>query len=704
MLQRTTIALLLILVFAISSCGAKRSPSLSKAKPGAGSEAFTRKPSEVEAAFILSSSNKKITLRETSISGSHIYIKYSFGDHTLYSHTNWTKEIKDSTKFPTTGSHASVIITPLQNHSNKPFKKLPTDTKEISMLTSRDWQDFKLKVREKTTPKDGVNGVVIDFLHEIEIFTYYDKEGKYVATTVENKPDHINIQKSYRFDELVEVAHPILAEFLKNKGIKNGKALFNTGSTGVYSHPFAYVDLNSQTLVFLELHPGSNQNNLVTLRFPRSRLLFHFAKSQLTDVATRPVTTAFRIFSLLIGTIVDSFNFTPIGDNSSDIPPLSPSAPMDLNKWEQKLDKITGRKSSMGTIDYLVDGDEFYPSFIDSINKAKKAINIRTYIFDDDDYAVKIADILKEKSKTVHTRVLMDGLGSIFATMEEPLYKKSGRGKPLSMTMYLQSDSNVEVRQTTNPLFTGDHVKTMTIDNKTAYLGGMNIGREYRYEWHDLMVKLEGPIVDRIDHDFNKTWAHSGFFGDLGLLMYKLKPNKHLAEDKGVPMRLLYTNPGNYEIFLAKIEAIKSAKSYIYLENAYFSDDTLLYELIKARKRGVDVRVILTTKGDNNIMNINNAVVANIMISNGIRVYIYPGMSHVKAAIFDGWVCLGSANLDKLSLRINKEVNIATSDKGAAKGLMDKIFDPDFKKSIELKEPIPENWYDFLLEALADIL
>ena len=43
-----------------------------------------------------------------------------------------------------------------------------------------------------------------------------------------------------------------------------------------------------------------------------------------------------------------------------------------------------------------------------------------------------------------------------------------------------------------------------------------------------------------------------------------------------------------------------------------------------------------------------------IMIKNGIRVYHYPRISHIKAAIYDGWACLGSANFDALSLRIKK--------------------------------------------------
>jgi phosphatidylserine/phosphatidylglycerophosphate/cardiolipin synthase-like enzyme len=42
----------------------------------------------------------------------------------------------------------------------------------------------------------------------------------------------------------------------------------------------------------------------------------------------------------------------------------------------------------------------------------------------------------------------------------------------------------------TNPWTTGDHTKTTIIDEKIAFVGGMNIGREYRYDWHDLMMEV----------------------------------------------------------------------------------------------------------------------------------------------------------------------------------------------------------------------
>jgi len=90
------------------------------------------------------------------------------------------------------------------------------------------------------------------------------------------------------------------------------------------------------------------------------------------------------------------------------------------------------------------------------------------------------------------------------------------------------------------------------------------------------------------------------------------------------------------------------------------------------------------------------------MLENGIRVYIYPGMSHVKAAIFDGWVCVGSANLDKLSLQINKELNIATSDREIARNLMQKVFLPDLAASEEIFVPYSIDLRARLAEMVVD--
>ena len=51
---------------------------------------------------------------------------------------------------------------------------------------------------------------------------------------------------------------------------------------------------------------------------------------------------------------------------------------------------------------------------------------------------------------------------------------------------------------------------------------------------------------------------------------------------------------------------------------------------------------------------------ANRLLRAGVRVYLYPGMTHVKATTVDGlWAYLGTGNFDALSLRHNRELGLA---------------------------------------------
>ena len=197
---------------------------------------------------------------------------------------------------------------------------------------------------------------------------------------------------------------------------------------------------------------------------------------------------------------------------------------------------------------------------------------------------------------------------------------------------------------------------------------------------------------------------HAGLLGDFGYVLSGLMPLPTDAEDMGYPVRVLFTRMDDPEIFRVQREAIRHAKRYIFIENAYFTDDVMLYELVKARRRGVDVRIIIPLVTDRGPITRNNVLAANIMLEHGIRVYIYPGMSHVKAAVFDGWACLGSANWDTWSLAINRELNLATSHPGAVDDLIERVFETDFAQSPELTEPFPERWSDFLLEFMGDYI
>ena len=374
---------------------------------------------------------------------------------------------------------------------------------------------------------------------------------------------------------------------------------------------------------------------------------------------------------------------------SDEIPEVSYAQPMDLDAFEKVLDKVTGTRSDTGQIKFLVDGDEYFCRLAAAVQNAEESIDIRTYIFDNDDYAVEFADTLKERSDDVRVRVMIDGVGNMMAMQADPESMPTGYEGPLSMRMYMERESDVKVRNITNPWLTiGDHTKTTIIDKKIAFVGGMNIGREYRYDWHDLMMEVSGPVVDKLQYESDKAWARAGLFGDLANFFAFMKGKKQNADKDGYPVRILQTRNFDSDIHKAQIAAIQIAQSYILMENAYFSDDRTVYELARARLRGVDVRVIIPSKGNHGALNASNKVTINNLLKHGIRVYEYPGMSHVKAAIYDGWVSVGSANFDKLSLKVNKELNLATSDTDTVQALLDQVFIPDMMASRELNTPL----------------
>lgn len=434
-----------------------------------------------------------------------------------------------------------------------------------------------------------------------------------------------------------------------------------------------------------------------------------YARSVYEDPINRPVSNAASLASLSLKSAGGLVRRIAIGTTQmpaldGPIPAVSNGQPMDLEEFEKTLDRLTGTRQDTGRISFLIDGDEFFGRLIETIENAQSSIDIRTYIFDNDDFAVAMADLLKKRAESVRVRMLLDGLGNALARRVDPDSLPADHEPPLMMSHYIEHDSAVKVRNLTNPWFTGDHTKTTIIDQKIAFIGGMNIGREYRYDWHDLMMEVTGPVVDQLQFKSDKAWARAGVFGDLAFALRSIRRKKARADRGGYPIRILQTKDFNSQIHKAQIAAIRNAKSYILIENAYFSDDQTVYELAKARRRGVDVRVIIPLRGNHGPLNASNKITINKLLAHGVRVYQYPGMSHIKASVYDGWMSVGSANFDKLSLEINKELNLATSDPDTVKALIDRLFVPDLMMSQEITEPLETSTSTMVAEIIVDEL
>ncbi len=378
-------------------------------------------------------------------------------------------------------------------------------------------------------------------------------------------------------------------------------------------------------------------------------------------------------------------------------------------EFEKLLDERGFPRAESGTVEWLVDGPGFFPELDRQIASARRSIDVQVFIFDNDDIAVRYADRLKRRADEVAVRVLFDDLGSTFAHTSAP-ETPGPRGfvPPADMHGYLEADSKVRARRNLNPWLTCDHTKVLIFDESTAILGGMNIGREYYSEWHDLMIKVEGPVVDTLSRGFRSAWDKAGPLGDLSMLARQSSRKQPSPPPVAgaIPMRVLLTDPavGRHEILSATLLAIRGAKKRVWIQTPYFSHDDIALACETAARRGVDVRVILPARGDSTIMDAGNLSTANGLIRAGAKVYRFPGMTHMKAMICDDWVCAGSANLDTLSMRINRELNLAFSDRDSVRDLERKVFLPDFRRSKRIREEETQSIGAGLAEVVADQL
>lgn len=433
----------------------------------------------------------------------------------------------------------------------------------------------------------------------------------------------------------------------------------------------------------------------------------HVARSQLVEPVYRPVSYVARL-ARLIGTGATDASLEVVlrtlrlgASNGRSTTPVAGRAGMALDAWEDRLDSIVGTTRTFGRIELMIDGDEFFPALESAIAGARESVRMRTYIFDVDDVSLGLADLLKSRSSEIDVDIMFDGLGTRFAeqvvTINEP-----DLAKPASIASYLKSDSRIEVHDLSNPWLTGDHTKTTIVDEDVAFIGGMNIGREYRYDWHDVMVRVEGSIVRELTAGFDRKWEHSRPFGDLRMLARFLRNCFAANEPRdGYAIRVIRTRPYGSDLYRAQLAAIRNARSYIYIENAYFSDTAILHALVEARARGVDVRLITSLHGNHGIMNRANVIAVNVLLRAGVRVYDYRGMSHVKAAVYDGWAVVGSANFDRLSFRVNEELSLSSSALGFSVQVLTRIFLPDFEASDELTHELEDNWTHHVASLLA---
>ena len=118
----------------------------------------------------------------------------------------------------------------------------------------------------------------------------------------------------------------------------------------------------------------------------------------------------------------------------------------------------------------------------------------------------------------------------------------------------------------------------------------------------------------------------------------------------------------------AVIWALDHASSYIYFQTPYFCPPQRVVKAMKrAAERGVDVRIIIPGACDISLCDPVNRSYYKTLTKSGVKVYQREKFNHSKVFVCDDYLgCIGSSNLDWLSMRYLYEINTFLYDSGTA--------------------------------------
>jgi cardiolipin synthase len=137
---------------------------------------------------------------------------------------------------------------------------------------------------------------------------------------------------------------------------------------------------------------------------------------------------------------------------------------------------------------------------------------------------------------------------------------------------------------------------------------------------------------------------------------------------------------------LGYLLSIAAARKSIRLAHAYFvPDDAAVEALLDARRRGVQIEVIVPAKTDAEIVGQASRSRWGKLLEAGVEFYEYqPSLYHLKIMMVDdAWVTSGSVNFDERSFRMNDEATLNILDREFATRLI-QVLEEDKKKSRRL--------------------
>jgi cardiolipin synthase len=357
----------------------------------------------------------------------------------------------------------------------------------------------------------------------------------------------------------------------------------------------------------------------------------------------------------------------------------------------------------------LVNGDDAYRAMLEAIRGATHTITFESYVFKSGKMGGAFVAALTERARAgVKTHVMLDFLGSM--ELEQS-------------SIDALETAGVEVQRYHKPVWwhlgrlnNRTHRKTLVVDGCVGFTGGLGVADEWLGDgedpkhWRDTHFRVVGPVVAQIQSVFIDNWIKAtGKVLDGRDYFPPLERSPNPKVQMGAQMFRSSHTGGSESMQLMYLMSITSADESILLSNAYFVPDSMAVDaLVRAARRGVDVRVIVPGKYiDTKTVRKASRGLWGPLLEAGVRIAEYqPTMFHVKSLVVDSClVSVGSTNFDNRSFSINDEANLNVFDEAFAKE-QERVFDEDWSRS---REVTLEQWRkrpltDKAIERLAGLL
>ena len=331
--------------------------------------------------------------------------------------------------------------------------------------------------------------------------------------------------------------------------------------------------------------------------------------------------------------------------------------------------------------------NELTASLLTLINSAKTSINFAIYGFSGED------DLLEALVKAQKRGVIVQGITDK-DIYDVNIYKDTQKlinSLRTVKTDYLEDKKTEKIEREKikkyGKRFSTDdfdirsmimHNKFFIVDNSYIWTGSTNISENcMTYNANNSVLIKSKKVADIYNQEFNQMYKEGKFH----LSKKPIFNNENIILNDKTKVSI-YFSPQNKAINTKIIPLIDNAKMSIYTPIFYLTHKEVINSLIKAKKRGVDVYVILDANSAHNQFSRHNE-----LRQNGIKVKTenWGGKMHMKSAIIDDkYLIIASMNWTNAAENRNDENTLIIENEQLAR---------EFKKEfLYLWNSIPNRW------------